>query len=471
MELVELNNLKDALVGIPGVTGLSTEQRKRLTIAVELVANPSIIFMDEPTSGLDARAAAIVMRTVRNTVNTGRTVACTIHQPSIEIFESFDELLLLKRGGLVIYSGPLGQSSEKLITYFEAIPGVQKMTDEGNPAVWMLEATSLATEGRLETNFADIYKKSTLHQRNMALVRELSKPKPGTCDLYFRTQYAQSGYSQFKICVWKYRCIYWRSPDYNLSRLVMTLVTALLLGSIFWKIGQRRGNSQDLMSVIGAMFLAVVFIGFSNCSTVQPLIATERAVFYRENSAGMYSALPYALSQVVIEIPYVLCQAVYYTLIVYYMMSFQWTALKFLWFFLISFISFLYFTYYGMMSVAVSPSLQVAGICSASIFFLLELFSGFFIPKLELPVWWVWFYWINPLSWTLYGLIVTQYNDVYDLLKVPGQEDQQIREYVMNHFGYNDDYKGIMAVVLVGFAVFFVFVYTLCIRYWSFQRR
>ncbi|VAI90448.1 unnamed protein product [Triticum turgidum subsp. durum] len=90
MELVELNTLRDALVGLPGVNGLSTEQRKRLTIAVELVANPSIIFMDEPTSGLDARAAAIVMRTVRNTVDTGRTVVCTIHQPSIDIFEAFD---------------------------------------------------------------------------------------------------------------------------------------------------------------------------------------------------------------------------------------------------------------------------------------------------------------------------------------------------------------------------------------------
>ena len=78
------------------MSGLSVEQRKRLTIAVELVANPSIIFMDEPTSGLDARAAAIIMRAVRNIVNTGRTIVCTIHQPSIDIFESFDELLLLK---------------------------------------------------------------------------------------------------------------------------------------------------------------------------------------------------------------------------------------------------------------------------------------------------------------------------------------------------------------------------------------
>lgn len=92
LKTIELDGIKDYLVGIPGNSGLSTEQRKRLTIAVELVANPSIIFMDEPTTGLDARAAAIVMRAVKNVADTGRTIVCTIHQPSIDIFESFDEV-------------------------------------------------------------------------------------------------------------------------------------------------------------------------------------------------------------------------------------------------------------------------------------------------------------------------------------------------------------------------------------------
>lgn len=93
LETIELDGIKDALVGIPGISGLSTEQRKRLTIAVELVANPYIIFMDEPTSGLDARAAAVVMRAVKNVAETGRTVVCTIHQPSIDIFEAFEEVI------------------------------------------------------------------------------------------------------------------------------------------------------------------------------------------------------------------------------------------------------------------------------------------------------------------------------------------------------------------------------------------
>ncbi|VAI90465.1 unnamed protein product [Triticum turgidum subsp. durum] len=168
MELVELNSLRDALVGLPGVNGLSTEQRKRLTIAVELVANPSIIFMDEPTSGLDARAAAIVMRTVRNTVDTGRTVVCTIHQPSIDIFEAFDELFLMKRGGEEIYVGPLGHQSCDLIQYFEGIERVSKIKPGYNPATWMLEVTSQAQEDILGVSFAEVYKNSDLYRETRA---------------------------------------------------------------------------------------------------------------------------------------------------------------------------------------------------------------------------------------------------------------------------------------------------------------
>jgi len=78
---------------MPQQNGLSMEQRKRLTIAVELVSNPSVVLMDEPTTGLDTRSAAIVIRAVKNICETGRTVVCTIHQPSTEIFEAFDEVI------------------------------------------------------------------------------------------------------------------------------------------------------------------------------------------------------------------------------------------------------------------------------------------------------------------------------------------------------------------------------------------
>ncbi|CAN1836619.1 ABC transporter G family member 36, partial [Linum perenne] len=472
MELVELDNLRDAVVGLPGVTGLSTEQRKRLTIAVELVANPSIIFMDEPTSGLDARAAAIVMRTVRNTVDTGRTVVCTIHQPSIDIFEAFDELLLMKRGGQVIYAGPLGRNSNKIVEYFESIPGVPKIKDKYNPATWMLEVSSIAAEVRLGMDFAEHYKQSSLCQRNKTIVKELSTPPPGSKDLYFATKFSQATWGQFKSCLWKQWWTYWRSPDYNLVRFFFTLACALMVGTIFWKVGTKRDSSSDITMVIGAMYASVLFIGINNCSSVQPIVAVERTVFYRERAAGMYSELPYALSQVIAEIPYVLVQTTYYTLIVYAMMAFEWTAAKFFWFYFISFFSFLYFTYYGMMTVSVTPNHQVAAIFAATFYALFNLFSGFFIPRPRIPKWWVWYYWICPVAWTVYGLILSQYGDVQDTITVPGVfPDPTVKWYVENHFGYNPNFMAPVAIVLVAFASFFAFVYAYCIKTLNFQTR
>lgn len=168
MDLVELSPIGHGLVGQPGVSGLSVEQRKRLTIAVELAGRPSLVFMDEPTSGLDARAAAIVMQVVKNTVSTGLAVVCTVHQPSTEIFLAFDELLLLKRGGEVIFSGPLGRGAQTLVKYFEGVEGVPRfeVADAAgvkhNPSNWALEITTSTAEERLGLNFAQLFRESQL---------------------------------------------------------------------------------------------------------------------------------------------------------------------------------------------------------------------------------------------------------------------------------------------------------------------
>ncbi|XP_078447546.1 pleiotropic drug resistance protein 2-like [Wolffia australiana] len=297
MELIELDMLRDALVGLPGVNGLSTEQRKRFTVAVELVANPSIIFMDEPTSGLDARSAAIVMRTVRNTVNTGRTVVCTIHQPSIDIFESFDELLLMKLGGQVIYAGQLGRSSQNLVDYFEAIPGIPKIKEGQNPATWMLQISAPTVEAQLNIDFAEVYAKSALYQKNQQIIEELSSPPPDSKDLYFGDKYARSFATQFTACFWKQHRSYWKNPSYNGARFVTTVVMALLFGTLFWNKGQQTSTQQDILNLMGAVYCFSFFLGLMIGSTVQPVVAIERTVFYRERAAGMYSALAYAFAQ------------------------------------------------------------------------------------------------------------------------------------------------------------------------------
>ncbi|KAJ3683390.1 hypothetical protein LUZ60_013617 [Juncus effusus] len=468
MELVELNSMRNALVGLPGVNGLSTEQRKRLTIAVELVANPSIIFMDEPTSGLDARAAAIVMRTVRNTVNTGRTVVCTIHQPSIDIFEAFDELFLMKRGGEEIYVGPLGHNSNHLISYFEGINGVSKIKDGYNPATWMLEVTSLAQEEILGLDFAEVYKNSELFQRNKVMIKELSVPPAGTSDLYFPSQFSQSFLTQCMACLWKQNLSYWRNPPYTVVRFFFSLLVALMFGTIFWDLGGKKDSQQDLFNAMGSMYAAVLFMGISYSSSVQPVVAVERSVFYRERAAGMYSALPYAFGQVTIELPYVLVQSILYGVIVYAMIGFEWTAVKFFWYLFFMYFTLLYFTFYGMLCVGLTPNYNIASIVSSAFYGIWNLFSGFIIPRPSMPIWWRWYYWACPVSWTLYGLVTSQFGDLDHILS-----DTQVpaKEFLESYFGFHYDFLGAVAGATVGFAVLFAFLFGLSIKLLNFQKR
>ncbi|XP_047270110.1 ABC transporter G family member 31 isoform X2 [Capsicum annuum] len=381
MDLVELDSLKNSLVGMPGSSGLSTEQRKRLTIAVELVANPSIIFMDEPTSGLDARAAAIVMRTVRNTVDTGRTVVCTIHQPSIEIFEAFDELLLMKRGGQVIYGGKLGEKSQTMVDYFQSIPGIPPIPSGYNPATWMLEISTPAAEERIGEDFAVIYRNSEQFRGVEASIKQLSVPPENSEPLKFTTTYSQGAVSQFRICLWKQNLVYWRSPSYNAVRLFFTTLSALILGSIFWDVGSKRDSTQNLFVVMGALYASCMFLGVNNASSVQPIVSIERTVFYREKAAGMFSALPYAAAQGLVEIPYIIVQTLIYGIITYLMINFERTAAKFFLYLVFMFLTFSYFTFYGMMAVGLTSTPHLAAVVSSAFYSLWNLMSGFLVPK------------------------------------------------------------------------------------------
>ncbi|CAM8984948.1 unnamed protein product [Rhodiola kirilowii] len=418
MKLVELDSLRNALVGLPGSSGLSTEQRKRLTIAVELVANPSIIFMDEPTSGLDARAAAIVMRTVRNTVDTGRTVVCTIHQPSIDIFEAFDELLLMKRGGRVIYGGKLGEHSQTMINYFLKIEGVPHIPDGYNPATWMLEISTPAAEERYGADLADVYKNSEQYREVEASIKSLSVPTAGSQRLKFSTM----------------------------------------------------DTTQDLFTVMGALYSSCLFLGISNASTVQPIISIERTVFYRERAAGMYSPYPYAFAQGLVEIPYIILQTILYGVITFFMINFERTAKKFFLYLVFMFLTFTYFTFYGMMAIGLTPSQQMAAVVSSAFYSLWNLLSGFLIPKPSIPGWWIWFYYICPIAWTLKGIIISQLGDVEDKIVGPGFEGS-VKEYLKVSLGYEYSMMGYSAAVLIGFSFLFFGTFAVSLRLLNFQRR
>ena len=152
LAMLELDTIGGFIVG--NDTGeLSFEQKKRLSIAVELALNPSCIFLNEPTLGLGARAASVVMRSLRRIDNLVIAVVATVHQPSVAIFNSFDSLLLLKRGGETIFFGELGNESYNLIEYLESYPATAQIKKGENPATWMLITISASSVGSAGDSF------------------------------------------------------------------------------------------------------------------------------------------------------------------------------------------------------------------------------------------------------------------------------------------------------------------------------
>ncbi|KAG9585410.1 putative ABC transporter, partial [Aureobasidium melanogenum] len=137
IKLLELGPIADALIGTPGEGGLGVEERKRVTIAVELAAKPSsLLFLDEPTSGLDSQAAYSIVHFLQRIAREGIPIICTIHQPSGVLFEMFDHVLLLAPGGRTIYFGETGKNSGKVVEYFDRYGA--HMNESENPAEFII---------------------------------------------------------------------------------------------------------------------------------------------------------------------------------------------------------------------------------------------------------------------------------------------------------------------------------------------
>ncbi|KAG2433733.1 hypothetical protein HXX76_008097 [Chlamydomonas incerta] len=507
MQVVELGPLAQHTVGYGGGAGggLSTEARKRLTIACELVANPAIVFLDEPTTGLDARAAGMVMRAVRNTAATGRTVVCTIHQPNREIMDFFDELLLLKPGGRVIYNGALGYGGKgggaeaaaappagapggaqaRLISYLEAIQGVPRYQPLLNPADWMLEVTSPAAERQLGVDFAERWAASAeaaAAERRLqsylvggsgslqAAARagggddgaeagadpEAAKAAAEADDAEAQRRFAQPLWRQYVLLCHRGVVSYWRMPAYNLLRLLVTIALGLALGTLYWGRGDNRTTLLGVLDIMGALYTTSLFLPMTNCLTVMPVVASDRAVFYRERSSGMYGSAVFAAAQGFTEAPFLFVQSVVYVCIVYSTTQFEFDSAKAMWFWLFIWLNLQCFTYLGMGAMNLTPNMP-ACVALTSLFVLLwNLFCGFLIYRDDIKPWWLWAYYFNPATYSIYGCITTQLGDVTDeSIEVTAGNWMTVAQYVEQTFNYHYSMRGWLVLIMFGFIAFF----------------
>ncbi|KAK0365332.1 Multidrug resistance protein [Friedmanniomyces endolithicus] len=253
IKLLDMEEYADAVVGVPG-EGLNVEQRKRLTIGVELSAKPELLlFLDEPTSGLDSQTSWAICDLMEKLKNSGQAILCTIHQPSATLFQRFDRLLFLAKGGKTVYFGEVGANSKVLSSYFER-HGSHKCPRDANPAEWMLEVIGAAPGSHTDIDWHETWRGSKEYSEVHAELEKMKTERPQEAspeldkvDKESYREFAAPFGVQMREVTFRVFQQYWRTPSYIYSKAALCLFSSLFIGFAFFKMPLTQQGLQNQM--------------------------------------------------------------------------------------------------------------------------------------------------------------------------------------------------------------------------------
>lgn len=409
IHLLEMQAYAEAVVGVPG-EGLNIEQRKRLTIGVELVAKPGLLlFLDEPTSGVDSQTAWTICQLLRKLADHGIAVLCTIHQPSPLLLEMFDKLLLIQRGGKTVYHGDVGHGCETCISYLEK-NGAEPLADHESATEWMMEVT----EPNSRIDWFETWELSTekAHlKREIAKIIGESNDRSSHVSGQETDEYAVPFITQLRNLLKRTFVEYWRTPAFLWAKFLFSCGAAVAIAFSCWK-------SPTSLQGLQSQFFAI-FTFFTTLSNLMQQIVAQflerRALFEaREGPSKTFSWAAFITSAVIVEATYQCILAVCTFPIFYYPIGMDLgfdasgsvgseRALLML----ILFLAFLLFTstFSHLLTVGMEHRETIVNIGSL-LFYLILIFCGVLVPYKALPKFWVFMYWMSPFTYLVRGMFV-----------------------------------------------------------------
>ncbi|KAF2125248.1 ABC transporter [Dothidotthia symphoricarpi CBS 119687] len=400
IDLLELHDLEHTLIGRVGA-GLSVEQRKRVTIGVELVSKPSIlIFLDEPTSGLDGQAAFNTVRFLRKLADVGQAVLVTIHQPSAQLFAQFDTLLLLARGGKTVYFGDIGDQASTIKEYFGR--NGEQCPPGANPAEHMIDVVT-ATQGKdWHQVWLDSPEAAQMTQDLDHLISDAAGKEPGTKD--DGHEFATPIGTQIRLVTQRMNVSLFRNTDYVNNKLALHTGIGLFVGFSFWQLGTSVADQQLVLFAI----FNYIFVAPGVMAQLQPLFIDRRDIYEtREKKSKMYSWYAFTTGLIVSEIPYLILGAVLYFLCSYYTQSFPSASDKAGASFFVMLVYQFIYTGIGQFVAAYAPNAVFASLINPILIGTMASFCGVLVPYDQITAFWrYWLYWLNPFTYLMGSLLV-----------------------------------------------------------------
>ena len=420
IKLLDMTEYADAVVGVPG-EGLNVEQRKRLTIGVELAAKPALLlFLDEPTSGLDSQTSWAILDLLDKLKKNGQAILCTIHQPSAMLFQRFDRLLFLAKGGRTVYYGDVGANSEILVDYFVRNGG-PPCPPAANPAEWMLEVIGAAPGSHTDIDWHQTWRDSAEYAEVQRHLAEL-KSERGQAEALQRTQSVQkredkAAYREFaapfgeqlRETTMRVFQQYWRTPSYIYSKTLLCVSSALFIG---FSLYQMPNTQQGLQNQMFAIFMLMTIFG-QLVQQIMPHFVTQRALYeVRERPSKTYSWKAFMISNIVVELPWNSLMAVLIFFCWYYPIGLYRNAeptdsvtlrgfqlFLFVWMFL------LFTSTFTHMIIAGVDSAETGGNIANLMFSLCLIFCGVLAQPSDFPRFWIFMYRLSPFTYLVSGML------------------------------------------------------------------
>ncbi|KAL8814211.1 MAG: hypothetical protein Q9223_006549 [Gallowayella weberi] len=412
IDLLEMRSIAGATIGKIG-EGLNQEQRKRVTIGVELASKPELLlFLDEPTSGLDSAAAFNIVRFLRKLADSGQALLVTIHQPSSVLFEHFDELLLLKSGGRIVYHGPLGKDSRQLINYFES-NGAKACEPSANPAEYMLEAIGAGDPNYQGQDWGDVWASSAeREQRSREIQDMIAQRRNAATDSKTDDdrEFAMPLGTQVYAVVKRSFVSYWRTPNYMIGKFVLHIFTGLFNSFTFYHVGDSQIDMQSrLFSVFMTLTISPPLI-----QQLQPKFLNFRNIYQsREANSKIYSWIALITGAVLPELPYsILAGTLYFVCWWFPALGRGASAFAsgYTWMLLMLFE--VYYIGFGQAIAAFAPNELLASILVPLFFLFVVSFCGVVVPFAAMPYFWrSWMYYLTPFHYLLEGFLSVAVHD------------------------------------------------------------
>ncbi|KAF8867215.1 hypothetical protein BDZ45DRAFT_609442 [Acephala macrosclerotiorum] len=407
IDLLELRDMQDALVRCLGV-----EQRKRVTIGVELAAKPSLLlFLDEPTSGLDSQSAYSIVRFLKKLSQAGQAIVCTIHQPSSVLIQQFDMILALNPGGNTFYFGPVGENGSDVIKYF-ADRGVQCPLNK-NVAEFILETAAKggkrADGKKLNWNqeWANSEENRQMKEEIQRIKSARSKVQPK--DTVEERKFTSPVALQTTQLTKRLFIQYWRDPSYLYGKLFTSVIIGTFNGFTFWQLGNSIADMQDRMFT---SFL-ILLIPPTIVNAVVPKFYQNRALWEaRELPSRIYGWVAFCTANVVAEIPIAILGATIYWVLWYWPTGLPGDSSTSGYVFLMTMLFFLFQASWGQWICAFAPSFTVISNVLPFFFVMFSLFNGVVRPYSQLSVFWrYWIYYLNPSTYWIGGVLAATLNN------------------------------------------------------------